>query len=352
VAKDNPSYADLLSHLKSRTLHPVYMLFGDEDYLLEQGLDAILDAAFGKEDRSFNLDVVYGGEINGRDLMGRVASLPMMGDRRVVVVRDSDKLLKDALDPLAAYVERPSPTTCLILAGTKPDFRKKPFSTMKKGGMVFEFKHLYEDKIPGWVEGYVKKSGRKIDAAGAKLLAAQAGNSLREVQNEIEKLYIYVNDRNVITEDDVAAVVGMSKEFSVFELQKALGWRQTGRAMAITDRMIETGQKLPGTIASLTGYFIQLWKCHELQREGVSPRDWPAVLRIKPYFLSDYTEAVRITSSEAVEQAFLHLAWADERSKTTGADDLDVMQTLVVKICEGNEEVTAGAGNHEGEQGV
>jgi DNA polymerase-3 subunit delta len=352
VAKDGPSLAELLSGLKGGTLLPAYLLHGEEDFLLEQGLDAILDRAFGKEERSFNLDVVYGGEVGSRDLMGRLSSLPMMGERRVLVVRDADKLLKDTLESLAAYLEHPSPTTCLVMAGAKPDFRKKPFSTMKKGGMAYEFGHLYEDKIPAWIESYVKKSGRRIDPAGAKLLTAQAGRSLREVQNEIEKLYIYVNDRNSITEDDVAAVVGMTKEFTVFELQKALGWRETARAVAITDRMIETGEKLPGTIAALTAYFTLLWKCHDLKRDGIAPRDWPGKARINPYFLNDYVKTVEITSAGAVERAFLHLARADEQSKTTGADDRDIMHALVLNICGGIGDVTSDAGNQTMEAGV
>lgn len=352
MAKDGLSPAELLTQLRSGTLLPVYLLFGEEDFLLEQGVDAVLNAAFGKEDRSFNLDIVYGGEIDGRDLMGRLASLPMMGEKRVVMVRDAERLLKETLELLAAYLDHPSPTTCLVLTGTKPDFRKKPFSAMKKGGMGFQFSHLYEDKIPAWIDGYVKKSGRRIDAAGAKLLAAQAGNSLREVQNEIEKLYIYVNDKKAITEDDVAAVVGMSKEFTVFELQKALGWKETARAVTITDRMIEMGEKLPGVIASLTGYFTLLWKCHDLLRDGISTGEWPSRLRIRPYFLRDYTGAVEITSAGAVEQAFLHLARADERSKSTGADDLDVMHALVLNICEGTGGTAAGGGNQNEEPGV
>ena len=338
MAKEGPSYAELLSHLKSGKLLPAYLLFGEEDFLLEQGLDAILAAAFGKEDRSFNLDVVYGGEITPRDLLGRLSSLPMMGERRVVVVRDSDKLLKETLEPLTAYLENPAPTTCLVMTGVKPDFRKKPFPGMKKEGMAFEFRPLYEDRIPGWIDAYVRKSGRRIDAAGAKLLAAQAGNSLREVQNEIEKLCIYVNQRNAITEDDVAAVVGMSKEFTVFELQKALGLRDAARAVAITDRMIETGEKLPGVIAALTAYFTLLWKCHDMRRDGVGPKEWPGKARINPYFLSDYTKAVEVTSAQGVERAFLHLARADEQSKTTGAEDIDVMHALVLNICRGAEE--------------
>lgn len=347
MAKEGPSTAELLSHLRGGKLFPAYLLWGEEDYLLEQGLDAILAAALGTGERSFNLDVVYGGEIGGRDLLGRLSSLPMMGERRVVVVRDADKLVKDTLEPLAAYLENPAPTTCLVMAGVKPDFRKKPFSGMKKEGTAFEFRPLYEEKIPAWIDAYVRKGGRRIDAAGAKLLAAQAGNSLREVQNEIEKLYIYVNDRNSITEDDVAAVVGMTKEFTVFELQKALGWREAGRAIAITDRMIETGEKLPGVIAALTAYFTLLWKCHDLRREGVAPRDWPGRARINPYFLSDYTRAVDMTSARGVERAFLHLAEADEKSKTTGAEDIDVMHALVLNIC-GGAEVPGEPGSDSG----
>ena len=179
MAKDASTSPELFASLARGAVAPVYLLYGEEDLLVEEALDAILQAALEGDGRTFNLDVLRGGETDGRDIVERASSFPMAGGRRVVVVREADRLPAHDCEILAAYVGEPSPSTCLVLVAVKPDMRKKPFATVKRSGGALECKRLYEDKIPPWIVEAVRKGGYRIEPEAAKLLAAYTGTSPR-----------------------------------------------------------------------------------------------------------------------------------------------------------------------------
>jgi DNA polymerase-3 subunit delta len=341
VAKDGLTSPELFASLARGAVAPVYLLYGEEDLLVEEALDAILQAALDGGDRTFNLDVLGAGETDGRDIAARASSFPMAGGRRVVVVRDADKLSVHDCELLAAYVGEPSPSTCLILVAAKPDLRKKPFATIKRSGGALECKRLYEDKIPSWIAGAVRKGGCRIEPEAAKLLAAYVGTSLREIRSELDKLYIYVGNRKEITAGDVSALVGMSKEYSPFELQKVVGRRETARAMRILEEILGAGGGPPLVIATMTNYSLTLWKLHDLQRRGVAQKDQAAQARVHPFFIQEYHEALGFQPPAACERALLLLADADEQSKSGTYDARQVMESLIVRLC-GAEERNIG----------
>jgi DNA polymerase-3 subunit delta len=325
--------SSLAASLGRGEVAPVYLLYGEEDYLSGEALEAILPAALAGGDRTFNLDVVAAGETDGREIVARAASFPMVGDRRVVVVRDADRLSAHDCELLAAYTAEPSPSSCLILVAVKPDMRKKPFSAIKKSGWALECKRLYENQIPAWIAAEVKKGGRQIEPEAAKLLAAYIGTSLREIRSELDKLCIYAGSRPEITAADVSALVGMSKEFTPFELQKMVGRRDTARAMTILEEILGAGGGVPLVIATMTNYFLTLWKLHDLRRRGALKSEEAAQLRVNPYFLQEYHEALGFQGPGACEQALLLLAEADEKSKSGSHDVRQVMEELIVRLC-------------------
>ncbi|HTY60047.1 MAG TPA: DNA polymerase III subunit delta, partial [Bacteroidota bacterium] len=252
------TYAALSASLGAGDIAPVYLLYGEEDLLVEEALDAVLNAALPGSDRAFNLDVVSGGDTDGVEIVARASSFPMTGDRRVVVVREADRLSAHDCELLAAYAEEPSASSCLLLVGTKPDMRRKPFAALKKAGRALECKRLYENQVPAWIATEVGRGKRHIEPEAAKLLPAYVGTSLREIRNELEKLYVYIGARKEITSGDVSALVGMSREFTPFELQKAVGRKEISRAMTILQEFLGAGGGVPLVIATMTNYFLTL----------------------------------------------------------------------------------------------
>ncbi|MEK9135813.1 MAG: DNA polymerase III subunit delta, partial [Bacteroidota bacterium] len=240
MAREEFTIEDLRLALSQKKLAPVYLFHGEEDFLAEEATDLIIKTALTPEQHGFNLDVVYGNDSDARDILSHASSFPMMADRRVVVVREFDKLANKEL--LSTYIEEPSPTTSLVLHSVKPDFRKKPYVTAKRTATVINFERIRDNQTAAWISRRVRQQGREIDAEASKILGAYVGTSLREIQNELDKLYIFIGEKKSIDVDDIRAVVGISKEFNVFELQNAIGAMNHARSTEILTRMLDVGE--------------------------------------------------------------------------------------------------------------
>ena len=331
MAKQGPTLDDLRQALKQKKFFPVYLFHGEEDLLIEEATDLVVAAALTPEQKGFNLDVVDGAEADARDIASHASSFPMMAERRVVVVREPDRVPNKEI--LSGYLEAPSETTCLILQAGKTDLRKKPFVTAKQHGMVIEFRPLYDNQIAGWITERVAAQGRSITMEAVRLLSAHVGPSLREIRNEIEKLFLYTGERKEITLDDVSAVVGASREYNIFELQRAIGGRQVDRAVLIIARMLEDGESPIMIVAMLTRFYMILWRLHDLRRRGVQSRDQAAELGLAPFQMREFTEAATRHDVTDVERAFGALIEADEQLKSS-AEPGAVMEVLIVRLTE------------------
>jgi len=341
MARDQASHDNLQESLASGKLAPVYLLYGEEDFLVEEATRSVTAAAVPKEAQEFNLDILRGEESDARDIVARASSFPMMADRRAVVVHNVDKLGTRDLEILGNYIEQPSNSTCLVLIGGKIDTRKRPYTIVKRTGIAVEFKPLYEDRVPAWIAARVKKQKHEITQDACRLLAAYVGTSLRELQNELEKIYIYMGSRTSITADDITAVVGMSKELSVFELQKAVGAKDLRRSSEIMERMLDGGGSVPFIIVMLTGYFTSLYRLHDLRRRNASQQEMASEARVSPYFLKEYLDALALFSVHEIERAFEILVGADEQSKTSAADPKQIMLLVLVQLLAPPDAVTA-----------
>ncbi len=193
------------------------------------------------------------------------------------------------LELLQSYVDHPSDSTVLILVARKADLRKKPFSGLHSRGAAFDFAPMNEELLPGWIADRVQARGGTIDEEGADLLAAYVGSSLREIDNEIEKLLTFVGKGNQVTAQHVADLVGFSREFTIFELQNAIGQGNLPRALKILEHMLRDRYPVVLLMSMLTIYFANIWKLHHYLRISSPPnrgelmsklRFSPRVLRI------------------------------------------------------------------------
>lgn len=315
------------------TLAPVYLLHGEEDLLCDEALQAILDVAVPPEHRSFNLDVVQWGETDVTDIIGRASAFPMMADRRAVVVKDIAKPTDDDVKRLTSYVENPVETTVLILTSSKVDTRKNPFAAIQRAGTAFKFDVLRDYRLPGWISRRLAAKGLSIEENAAELLASFASPSLRDLDQELEKLVTYAGDRTVLTIEDVSAVAGISKEHSIFGLQHAIAFDEPARAVEILTRMIHDGNGAPYFVVMLTLFFSTVRRLHDYRRKKMSLEEIASELQRNPFTLKDAFEAANRFSVQQVEKALGLLLGVDDKVKL-GGDDLTLLQTMLIELFE------------------
>jgi DNA polymerase-3 subunit delta len=303
---------------------PVYLVHGNEPLLIDRAVEMIGRVAAEGDPSGVNRQLFPGEESDGREVALAAAAYPMLGTKRLVIVREPEKLGDTA--SLEAYVRNPSPTTVLVLVSSKPDFRLKFFQAVKEKAVVIECKTPYDDRIGAWIEAEVGNTGKSIDAEGAELLRLSVGNSLAELSNELEKLYTYVGERKAIDAADVAAVVGVSRQASIFDFQRALGRRNAREAFRVLGAMLGAGENMTRAVAGLTHYFEKLWL---LPEAGLGQDEAASLLAVRPFFVREYIAARRNFTAGSLDASFLALRDADLALKSSGGAPAQVMTALV-----------------------
>ena len=321
-----------LSSVKKKNFAPMYFFYGEEDFLIEECIDAIIESGADPAMKEFNLDILQGNEVDGKKIAAVASAYPMMTERRVVIVKDFDRVSgKDLFEP---YIENPSQTTVLVLTASNPDFRKKPYLTLKKKAVCGEFRSFYDNETILWIERRMKKLQCTMEPEAVALLHSFVGNSLRELANEIDKVMIAVGDKQAITAAEIEHVVGVSREFTVFELANKIGEKNLAKALEIMERMLNSGESAVGMVAALTNHFIRLWKLHDAARQRKSEQEMLQYVYFNSYALKSSIAQLKNYRAEEIENAFSLLADADLALKSSAEPKL-VMTRLITEIVSG-----------------
>jgi DNA polymerase-3 subunit delta len=221
--------------LKKREFEPVYYFHGDDDFLKEARLRDVIDGAIDSSTRDFNLDVRRGAEVDAEGLDTLLSSLPMLADKRVAVIREVDKLKKDARKVLDSYLTHPSKDTVLIL--TTPTGVKADKALLDRSVDV-EFAPLTGDRVPKWVAYHTDSVlHRQITPDAVTLLVEATGDDLQQLAVELDKLASFTD--GTIDEKAVEAVVGIRRGDSPGDLLDAVAARDAATALKILPGILQ-----------------------------------------------------------------------------------------------------------------
>ncbi|MDR1672255.1 MAG: DNA polymerase III subunit delta [Bacteroidales bacterium] len=341
------TFEEIINELKNKRYRPVYLLMGDEPYFIDAITEYIAVHALQESEKPFNQVVMYGKDKTVMDVLDAAKRYPMGAQHQVVIVKEAqeltdpeDRRTKGKLDKLQYYAEKPLKSTILVLnykykTLDKSSKEYKQMKQMEKTAVVLESKKLYENQIPSWINGYLSERGYSIALNASKLLTDYLGNDLGKVVNELNKLMIVLSSgkERKITSEHIEQNVGISKDYNVFELQKALGEKDVLKANRIVLHFAANSgdNSLIMVINQIFSYFIKVLTYHYLSDKSQAA----AVLRVNPYFVKDYEAAARKYSAARVVQIISILREYDLKSKGAGnasSSDGDLMREMVYKI--------------------
>ncbi len=327
----------IISDLKKRSFKPIYFLYGNEPYFIDQITDYIENNLLDEAEKGFNQVVLYGRDVSIDAIVSQAKRFPMMADYQVVIVKEAQHLAR-TIHQLEAYVDQVQPTTILVFnyKYKSPDKRKSVFKKMAKVGVLFESKPLYENQVPAWISNYVKTKAFTIEPKASLMLVEFLGTELSKITNELQKLFIVLDSGSTITPEIVEKNIGISKDYNNFELRHAIGSKNIVKANQIITYFAQNPKSNPTvmTISLLNSFFTQLLQYHALPNK-TNPKAVAAALRVNPFFVKDYTLAGKNYPMRKVSQIIAYLREADLKSKGVGARDLpqaDLLKELLFKI--------------------
>ena len=337
------TFEQILGDLKKKIYHPVYFLQGEEPYYIDQLSDYIEQNILNESEKEFNQTIVYGRDLDIITLVSYARRYPMMSNYQVVIVKEAQDMKslfnkqKDDKDPFIEYLLKPTASTLLVFCYkyNKIDKRMKVSKTIDKSSVLFDSKKIYDDQLPSWISKYCFSIGLKINPKATQMIAENLGNDLTKITNELTKLSINIKAGQEISPEIVEENIGVSKEFNIFELQKAIGTRNVLKAFRISDYFAANLKNNPMvlTIPQLYSYFMKVLTYHQL--EDRSTNNAASVLGINPYFLSDYMKAAKEYSQTICIRNISFISDYDLRSKgvnNSSTDEGALLKELVYKI--------------------
>lgn len=335
--------AEIIKDLKAKKFKPVYLLHGEESYYIDQVVEYMENHVLSDMERGFNQTILYGKDTEIATVLNAAKRYPMMSDYQLVVVKEAQDLkwkdIEGASKEAAfvqGYFEKPMPSTILVLAYKYGNFdkRKKIYKSIAKSGLIFQSEPVRDYKLAQWIEELVKEKGYKIAAPAAALMAEYLGADLSKIANEVEKLLLNIGKETTIDTTLIQRNIGISKEYNVFELQKAIVMRDVYKCNQIANYFGSNPKANPMILvmASLNAYFTKVLKYHYLPNKHDAAKD----LGVSPFFVKDYEAAARNYNFDKTVQVIALLREYDLKSKgvdsTGNVSDGELLKELLFKI--------------------
>lgn len=338
-----------LKEIRQKKIQPLYFIHGDEPYFIDSLTEALEKAVVPASEKSFNEFVLYGKDADVGTILNAARRFPFMAERQLVLVKEAhqsaelmkkdkadNKDKKDKTALLEEYAARPLSSTVLVLCFQENfDMRKSLPKTFEKNGVLVQCKKMYDNKLPEWVGEYARGRGVKISIKAIQMLVEYIGNDLKRLTSEIDKMLLNLAASEEITAAVVEKYVGISKEYNVFELQKALTQRDVVKANKIVNYLASNPKDnpLPPILIILYNFFSKVLVIHGTQDK--SDGNLASVLGVNPFFVKDYQSAARQYSLGHVVKAIKALRHADNTSKgieTGSMDESAILKELVFNI--------------------
>jgi DNA polymerase-3 subunit delta len=328
-------FEQIIADLKNKIYRPVYFLYGDEPYFIDFICDYIEDNVLNEAEKEFDQMVMYGRDVDAGTIIDTARRYPMMSTYMVVVVREAQDIYQ--IESLQTYIENPSKSTILVIAYKykKLDKRKAFAKSLDKAGVLFESARMYENQVPAWITSQVKSRGYQITPKAVTLLAEYLGADLGRIMNEMEKLVINIPEGGMVTEEVIERNIGISKDYNVFELQNALGQKDTVKAQRIIAHFAANPKQNPAVVVLtvLFNFFIKLMVFHQLKDK--SRNNVASALSVHPFFVKDYSEAASNYSMKKLRGIISLLRQYDLKVKGVSnatTEDGELLKEMVYKI--------------------
>lgn len=328
---------EIIEDIKYKRFKQFYLLMGEEPYYVDLIVEALIDNVLEESEKDFNQTTLYANQTNTANIINLARRYPMFATRQLIIIKEAQNL--NNLELLTTYLDSPSEETILVLAFTQKSVDKRTnfYKKAKTKALIFESFNIKEFEMPKWITRYIKEKGYNILPDAALLMAEHIGNSLRTVVLEVDKLIKGIDlEVKTITAKDIELNIGISREFNVFQLCKAISEKNSGQAFKIAYYLGSDSKKYPLVVllGGMFYYFSKLLKANAyLQQQKCSLPT--AISNAGVFKVQEYSLAMQNFKLKQSVKIISLIREYDYKSKTGSAgnvSDSGLLIELVSKI--------------------
>ena len=252
--------------IKTGQLKQIYLLYGEEAYLIRQYRDKLKRALLG-DGSDMNVNRFEGKGVPVPQIIDMAETLPFFADRRVIILEYTE-LFKSGGEKLSEYLKKPAESSSFILVEREVDKRSGLYKTVKKVGYAAEFGRQDAKTLQKWVCGILKKEKKQISQETLQLFLEGTGDDMENIRKELEKLLCYTLDSEVITSKDVEEICVPQIQNHIFDMITAIANGSGEQALKLYYDLLSLREPPMRILALISRQFNLLLQVKELAQKG------------------------------------------------------------------------------------
>jgi DNA polymerase-3 subunit delta len=328
-------------------IYPTYLLYGPEDYLIEEEIQRLLNQTLSPKERGFNSHTFSGEEHSGQEIVRAAQTLPMFSQYRFVLVREADHMDEKKVEALMEYIKKPSQSTCIVLYGQTTGSWKKHRKEIEKAGKVTEYTRLKGRALVSWIKNRMKERGKTLSEEAADYLVEVVGDHLYDLDNALEKVFLSGGENQAIELSNMEEITSEVKVSTVFDLTDAIGHQNLEKALGILEKAMESkailfrkeeegskfGDPIPFLLSMMAKQYWSMLLIKQMSSHRRDGGDLAKELGISPWSMKKIMDQGKNFSEASLREGILKCHQADLAIKRSrGPKDL-LMEKLVIDLC-------------------
>ena len=336
----NNSLQMLKASIKEKKLDRLYILHGEEVFLLNHYLQQIKKLLIDELTESFNYHRLTDETFDLRDFADSVENLPMMAEHTMVQVDDIDffKFNESDREKMVAILED-IPEYCTVVftyetVPWKPDKRlKKLWAAVEENATIVEFPKQEQRDLIAWITRHFLAAKKRISTELCAYLIEITGGTMTALSSEIQKICAYSGAEQICRED-IDAVVEPVMDAVVFQMTDLLGQKQYGKALQKLQQLLRMQQQPLAILGAIGGHFRRLATARTLLDNGRPASELAKLYGVGDYAAKKNMDAARRFSPEFCQKAAQLILETDYRMKTSFDEQERLLEMLILQLAQ------------------
>ena len=324
----------LNEHIKNNEFKPVYLIYGEENYLKKQYRDRIRQAVIG--DDTINYSYFEGKKIDVKSLLSAADTMPFFADRRLIIVENSG-FFKSANDDVVELVKNMPDYLMLVFVEDEVDKRSRLYKAVNESGYISEMKFQDAGVLAKWIAGMLKNDNKFMGRQALELFLAKTGTQMDNIKCELEKLVSYAIDREEITADDVEEVCTTQTTSRIFDMITSISMKDQKKALELYYDLLLLKEPPMRIMYLITRQFNMMLQVKDLVNAGKDNSSIAKTLAIAPFLVGKYIAQARSFSITEIKNALEDFADTEESVKTGRLEDKMGVELIIIKYSTRNE---------------
>ncbi|MBQ0058402.1 MAG: DNA polymerase III subunit delta [Lachnospiraceae bacterium] len=328
--QDSAAYKTIAQDIKAGDIKRVYVLFGPEAYL-RQAYRQRLCRAVVSDDDTMNRNVFSVIDTRQGDIIEQAETMPFFAEKRLIYVRDSG-LFKSGSDELADYMSNLPDYVVIVFDEDEVDKKSRLYKACDKNGRVVEFTALGEDDLRQYVAGTLGRGGKRITLANCNLLLERTGNDLGRINNELDKLVNYVDEREEVTKEDIELLVARELSDNVFDLVSAVSEHKKKLAISLYHDLLAKKEPPMKILSLIQRQFRQMLTISELYGDGLGRDAVAEQMHLSSFVVKKLSVISRSYKENALRAAVERCIALEEDVKNGRLSDRLAVELLLIQL--------------------